>query len=419
MAVARQPARVPAERLGSLVINPGGPGGSGIDDLPTELRVLTASLQDHFDIVSFDPRGVGRSDAVTCSPGGTSAGQGASTTPGLDPTPSTETGQAALVSADRAFAAACLQYSPQLLGRIGTADVVDDLEVLRRALGDPGLTFFGHSYGTYLGARYADAFPNRVRSMVLDGAIDPALTLTQMVSAQAESFDMALQAFFAWCESTSACPWQTGGDARGRFLALMARVRAHPLGPAGPAELYDAVLGTMYSPSFWGSLGRALASAESGDGGSLAALARDYRNTAGPNGQAAFLDITCLDHPAPAAVTAYSDLAGRAAASAPVFGPLFAWGELQCAVWPVPPTSAPRAVGAVGSPPILVVGTTEDPATPLAWAASLARQLPRAALLVREGRDHVAYYYSSCVREAVDRYLVGAVVPPPGEVCAS
>ena len=420
LAVARRPALDPARRIGSLVINPGGPGDSGVDDLPTELRVLGPAVQDRFDIVSYDPRGVARSDPVRCgAPGPTT---------GLlpDPAPTDETGRRQLVAADRAFASACLAASgAALLAHAGTREGVEDLDRLRAALGDDRLTFVGHSYGTYLGALYADAYPGRVRALVLDGALDPALDLTRQVEVQAVGFDRVLAQFLSWCAANpGGCGWRPGGDAGAAFQSLLDAARRRPL-PAGagrqmgPGEIYEAVEGVMYSPSRWPALGRALAAAAAGNGAAVVALSDAYLNHGGPNGADAFEAVTCADHPAPTDPSAYPALARRLAGSAPVFGPVFAWGELACGLWPVPPTGRPHPVRAAGSPPILVVGTTADPVTPLAWAQSLAAELEHGVLLTRQGRDHVAYFYSACVRSWVDGYLLSGATPPPGTVCAS
>lgn len=420
LAVARRPALDPARRIGSLVINPGGPGDSGIDDLPTELRVLGPEVQDRFDIVSYDPRGVARSDPVRCGTPGRSTG------PLPDPAPTDTAGRQQLVADDRAYAAACLAGSgAALLEHVGTRDGVGDLERLRAALGDDRLTFMGHSYGTYLGALYADAYPGRVRAVVLDGALDPSLDLTQQVQVQAVSFDGVLERFLSWCGSNpTACGWRPGGNPGAAFQSLLDAARHHPLPAAngrqmGPGELYEAVEGVMYSPARWPSLGQALGAAASGNGGPVVALSDGYLNHGGPNGADAFEAVTCADHPAPTDPNAYPGLAGQLGGPAPVFGPVFAWGELACGLWPVPPTGRPHAVRAAGSPPILVVGTTGDSVTPLAWARSLAEQLQRGVLLTREGQDHVAYFYSACVRGWVDGYLLSGATPPPGTVCPS
>jgi pimeloyl-ACP methyl ester carboxylesterase len=427
IALERQRARVPSQRIGSLVINPGGPGDSGIDDLSTELRILTPGLLDRFDIVSFDPRGVARSAPVHCAP--STGAEGAPLGPPgpvPDPVPQTEASRQALVDADRAYAAACQRYSGDLLPFVGTDSAARDLDRIRAALGDDKLTFLGHSYGTLLGATYAELFPTRVRAMVLDGAIDPALSTSAMSLAQAQGFEASLQAFFAWCAGpgAGACPWRPVGDPEAALAGLIAAARARPLPAgggrsAGPGEVYLGVLDTLYAQSFWPSLGRALAGASQGDGRQMVGLSDSYQRHGSANTGDANTAISCLDHPVSRDLSTYSAAAASAAVQAPVFGPLFAWGALGCGVWPVAATTSPHAIRAPGSPAILVVGTTQDPATPYAWAEHLADELDSGVLVGRQGRDHVAYYYSSCIRAIDERYLIAGVTPSSGTICTS
>jgi pimeloyl-ACP methyl ester carboxylesterase len=434
IAVERRPAAVPSERIGSLVINPGGPGTSGIDDLPNELSVLTPGLLDRFDIVSFDPRGVERSDPVECEPGATSTTTPGSTAPSTtttsapspqplpDPVPADAAAQKALLAGDQEYAEACRTYSGRILPFVGTVDAAQDLDRIRAALGDAKLTFIGHSYGTLLGAEYAQLYPDRVRAMVLDGAIDPALGTDQMILDQAKGFESVLDDFFTWCASTSSCPWRTTADPTAALVSLIDASSRTSLpgddgGRAGPGEFYDALLDDLYSRSQWPSLGDALAQAAAGNGTDLISLSTSYASGGSTNGGDANNAVNCLDHPVSRQLSTYAELAKTAAAQAPVFGPVLAWGLLQCAVWPFPPTRTPAPITAAGSPPILVVGTTGDPATPYSWAVDLAGQLQHGELVTWQGVNHVAYFYSPCVRAIDQAYLVSGVLPPPGTVC--
>jgi pimeloyl-ACP methyl ester carboxylesterase len=423
IALAMHPASDPAQRIGSLVINPGGPGGSGVNDLPAELSVLTPELLARFDIVSFDPRGVERSSPVLCSSGG--AGSTSSSTPGPlpDPVPSTSGAQLALVTNDEAYAAQCESMSAKVLPFVGTVDTARDLDRIRQALGDAQLTFFGHSYGTLIGATYAEMFPTHVRAMVLDGAIDPAMSTAQMVVEQSESFEAVIDDFFSWCAS-SGCPWRpAGGPSAAALLGLInqSRVTRIPAGggrSAGPGELYYALLDGLYARSAWPTLAGALAGAAAGNGSAVVGMETTYTTSGSTNASDAETAIDCLDHPVTGGVTGLRALAAQAALAAPVFGPLLAWGEAACAVWPVPSSRAPQATTAVGAPSILVVGATKDPATPYVWAQRLAAELQRGELVTWQGENHVAYYYSACVRGIDQAYFVQGTLPTAGTVCS-
>ncbi len=417
IAVARHPADVPADRIGSLVINPGGPGVSGIDDMANELSVLTPQLIDDFDIVMFDPRGVERSDPVTC---GETPGSPPVTLP--DPAPTTSSAEASTIASLKLYAAACEKASGAVLAHVGTIDTARDMERLRIALGDPGLTYMGQSYGTLLGLTYASLFPTHVRAMVLDSVIDPALTFTQLSTGQAEGFESELQSFLAWCTGTSACPWRPAGDPTQGLLALLAASATTPVPAgngrqAGAGELYDALLDGLYAQSDWPQLGDALAADAAGNGGPIVAMSDHYNENGSTNGDDAALAIDCLDHPTSLNLSAYGYLADVLGASAPVFGPLLAWAQAACAVWPTPPTRTVGPVVASGTPPILVIGTTNDPATPYAWAVNVSHELNRAALLTVDGDNHVSYFYSACVRSYVQTYVVSGATPPAGTTC--
>ena len=417
IAVERHPAEDPAARIGSLVIDPGGPGVSGVDDMADELDSLTPQLLDDFDIVLFDPRGVERSDPVAC---GTATGSAPS-----DPAPATPSQQAATIKGLKQFAAACEKDSPNLLPYVGSVDVARDMDRLRQALGDSALTYMGQSYGTLLGLTYAALFPTHIRAMVLDSVIDPALSFDQITQGQAEGFENMLNAFFTWCAGSTACSWHPGPDPTTALQALLSAAATSPApaggggGVAGVGQIYDAVLDSLYAQSEWPRLGAALAADAAGNGAPVVALSNHYNTGGSTNADDAGTAIDCLDHPVSRNLATYGALAASLAASAPIFGPLLAWGEAGCAVWPVSPTRTVGPVAAPGSPPILVVGTTNDPATPYAWAVSVAKELKRGVLLTHDGDDHVAYFYSACVRADVQTYLVSGQTPTPGTVCSS
>lgn len=408
----RRPASGPGARIGSLVLNPGGPGESGLLNFDKDLSVLPAGVLARFDVVGFDPRGVGKTSPIHCP---------TATATATDPVPQTAAGRDALLAADRAYAQGCAHDSGDLLlAHVGSLDVARDLDQIRAAVGDAGLSYLGLSYGSLLGATYADLFPTKVRAMALDGILDPALPTDALAGAQAAGFERSLDAFFAWCVP-STCAWHPSGDPHAAYRALVSSVRDHPLGALGPGELYTATFGTLYARNFWPSLGNALAALAAGNPSPMLGLYNGYERTNDPsfNGDANNA-ITCLDHPVPRDPAVYPARASAAATGAPDFGPLFAWGLLSCAVWPVPTAAArvPHPISAPGSGPILVVGTRNDPATPYAWAQSLASGLEHGALLTREGYDHVAIFTSACVRAADEATLVDLRLPAPGTVCA-
>jgi pimeloyl-ACP methyl ester carboxylesterase len=415
--------RATGAKVGSLLVNPGGPGASGVDGLPDLVAHMPASLLARFDVVGFDPPGVARTAPITCLDSA-----GLAQYFHVDPAPPTPAGLAALVATDRTFAAGCQARSGAELPYVSTVDAAEDLDLVRAALGDSKLTYLGFSYGTLLGATYAGLFPTHVRALVLDGALDPALPTIDQLDQQAASIDGQLQLFFRTCAQQTSCPWRPAGDPTAAFEALVAKVRATPL-PAqhtartvGPAELLYGTAVTLYSTASWNDLAYALQAASKGDGTDFLTLFDLYtgRRSDGSynNLFEANAAINCLDAPAPslAAITA---AAPGAEAAAPIFGLQNLDSEATCSVWPVPATGRIGPISAPGSPPIVVVGSTGDPITPYHWAQSLAGELSHGVLLTRVGDGHTGYESSSCVRQAVDQYLITLAPPPAGTRCAS
>jgi pimeloyl-ACP methyl ester carboxylesterase len=420
MAIDRHPAT--GRKIGSLLVNPGGPGVSGVDFLPDIVSEMPPNLLASFDVVGFDPPGVDRTAPITCEdPAGLSQYFA------VDPEPPTASGWAALVAADRTLAAGCETRNPDELPYVSTVDAAEDMDVLRAALGDAKLTYLGFSYGSLLGATYANLFPTHVRAMVLDGVLDPSLPTFTEINQQSESLDGQLQAFLAACTG-SACPWHPAGNRTAAFEALVDRVRADPL-PAhgtsrrvGPAAVLWGAASALYWPASWPQLAQALEAASRGDGTDFLALYDQYVGRQGngtySNTAEANAAVNCLDTPAVSlnAIQAEAPLTEK---DAPVFGLLDLYGAAQCSVWPVPATGTIGPIRANGSPPIVVVGSTGDPVTPYSWAESLARQLARGVLLTRVGDGHTAYGSSACIRTQVDRYLTSLTVPPAGTRCPS
>ncbi|MHB8458454.1 MAG: alpha/beta hydrolase [Candidatus Limnocylindrales bacterium] len=423
LALIRLPAIDPAHRIGSLVVNPGGPGASGVDFVRNDAASLFPdAIRERFDIVGFDPRGVARSTPIRCV-------DNLDHFLAADPNPDTPAELATLLDGERSFVAGCERRDGDLLPYVGTLNVARDVDRIRSAIGDPALTYVGFSYGTLIGSIYADLFPDRVRALVLDGAIDPTVDLAHLREGQAVAFEGALDRFLADCARRTTCAFHNGGRPGPAFDALMRRIDVRPLPaillrdsrPVGPTFAWDAVIGSLYAPQGWPLLAEALALAQQGDGSYLLALA-DPLNGRNPDGSYSNLvdansAVTCLDFPGPRNAAAYEAEVPRFTALAPRLGALFAYNDVDCAFWPVPPARVPAPASGVGAPPILVVGSTGDPATPYAWAVALAHQLVSGVLITRTGEGHTGYAFSACVRAAADTYLLSLRPPAPGTTC--
>ncbi len=423
LALARVRARDPKRRIGSLVVNPGGPGVSGVDFALDAASVLPRAIRDRFDIVGFDPRGVGRSAPVDC-------------TERLDPyyaldfAPADDTTRAALVEGNRALVKQCEKRDGRLLPYVSTRRSARDLDRIRAALGEGKLTYLGYSYGTYLGASYADQFPSHVRAFVLDGPVDPGLDASDTQVEQAVGFEHALQLFLDDCAKRRSCAFHRGGDPAGAYDRLRARVARAPL-PAHGAGGGRTLNGTTFDIGVtqllydghdgWPTLAHDLEAAYDGDGSNLLADSDLYTGRS-DNGryddiQEAFLAIGCLDGPDVGGLDGLRVIEERAAQEAPRLGRTIVNSSLPCAMWPVPaqPAPVPHAAGAA---PILVLGTRDDPATPITWAHGLASELESATLVTVRGERHTAFAAGNeCVDALVTRYLVHLDVPRGGTGC--
>lgn len=417
--------RATGHRIGSLVINPGGPGGSGIQYTRAARSVLSADLRAHFDAVGFDPRGVGESAPVRCL-----TAKQTDTYLNADPTPDDAADIATWRRDARMMASGCERRDGDLLRHVSTEETARDMDILRAALGDRKLTYLGKSYGTYLGALYAQRFSGRVRALVLDGAVDPRATGIKMVLGQAGGFRTALRAFVAACQKKASCPVHGSDPSAGvaDVGRMLRKLDAKPLRVPGESRRLTeglatyGVLSALYDKGSWSYLEDGLRELRDGSGRTLLALA-DSLSGRRPNGTYdnstdAMNAIGCIDQPWPHGEPAYRAAAERAGRQSPPFGADLVWTSLPCAYWPVKGPSSPPSLRATGAPPILVVGTTRDPATPLPWAKALADELSSGVLLTRTGDGHTAYMMgNTCVDRAVDKYLITTTPPKNGTHC--
>ncbi|MFD8468246.1 alpha/beta hydrolase [Streptomyces cyaneofuscatus] len=472
LPVARAAATGPARRIGSLVYNPGGPGAGGASSLEEGMdESFGAAVRARFDIVSFDPRGVGGSvPALTCEPAEAEA-EAEEAEAGAEETseeasgavaplyPRTEADRSAAASGARTAAEDCEEHSGPILRHVGTEDAARDLDVLRAALGERELTYLGWSYGTSLGTSYAEQFPRRVRAMVLDGAIDPSLDWLQRVISQSAGFRRSVDDYAEQCAEIAgdSCPGASPQEIRALIERLYQRAEREPLpvaedstyaeyGGMDATAVLDAVSMAMYTPEDqWEPLSEALREADQGDATKLGALddeeeteeetqeetedpgtaeeeqkEQEEDETPEPpadNSGAALTAVNCLDVPHPRSLSPYWDALAPADQAAGVYGTAGVTAELTCRDWPSGGRS-PHRVDAEGVPPVLVVGTTGDPATPYEESVSLAEQFPQGMLLTYEGLGHTAYGRGgACVTAKVDAYLVKRERVRPGATC--
>ena len=420
--------RATGDKIGSLLMNPGGPGGSGVDAAQWMLRDVPSELRKRFDFVGFDPRGVGASrPAVWCNSDAENDRERAD--PQVDYSPA---GVARIEQDTKDYIQRCVdKVGKDFLASVGTASAVKDMDALRAALGDGKLTYIGFSYGTQLGSEYAEAFPQRVRAMVLDGAVDPTVEPIESTLLQAEAFQKAFNDFAADCAKSPDCPLGTdAGKAVDVLHSLVDPLVEKPAPTEDPrglgySDAQTAVTSALYSPGMWEQLTNGLTALRDGDqADDLLELADNYlgRNSDGhyDNSSDAFNAISCVDNPFPTDKPPWVafDKQRRQVSPWDSYGQFT--GDAPrgvCASWPVPPTGRPHSASAPGLPKVLVISTTHDPATPYQDGVHLADQL-RAALLTVEGTQHTAAFYGDeCVDDIVTRYLIDLELPPPDARC--
>ncbi|RBY90645.1 alpha/beta hydrolase [Blastococcus sp. TF02A-26] len=423
-------ARFPGqtERIGSLVVNPGGPGGSGADAALDLSQSLPEDVLRRFDVIGFDPRGVGLTTPVECF---TDAQK--DTFFSDEPRPTTPEQLDAVLAVYDDVAAGCAEEYGDALGAFNTTDTARDMDRLREALGDEQLTYLGYSYGTTLGSTYAELFPDRVRALVLDAAVDPDPATKDEIQADAEADAAALEAgfdaFAANCTSLiSGCP--VGDDPRLFVNDLLTQAGTAPIASSQAGEtrqgtpgiVLTAVVSAMYDPGSWPQLSQALRAARDGDAAGLLSLVDSYAQRLDDGTYSNLFDanlaINCADAPEDVSFTPeeIAPLAADWGARYPLFGADAAAGLYACTPWEAPRTPLPER-DAAGSAPILVVGNQGDPVTPLPGAVDMAEDLESGVLLTWQGQGHTAYPKTDCVTGAVNAYLIDLVVPQDGLVC--
>ncbi|BDX31626.1 protease [Mycobacterium antarcticum] len=415
------------DKIGSLIVNPGGPGESGVQAAASLVGTMPESVRQRFDLVGFDPRGVGSSTpAVWCNSDADNDRLRAD--PQVDYTPE---GVAHIESETKQFVDRCVEkMGEEFLANVGTVSVAKDLEAMRIALGDQKLTYLGYSYGTRIGSAYAEAYPQNVRAMILDGAVDPNADPVEADIRQAAAFQTAFNDYAADCAQGPDCPLGTDpAKAVDVYKSLVEPLVENPAKTKDPRGLSysDSVIGTilpLYSPNLWRHLTQGLSELKRGSGDTMLALADLYmgRDEQGHynNSTDVRVAVNCVDEPPIKDRKTIIDEDRRAREVAP----FMSYGQFTgnaplgtCAFWPVPATSTPHQLEVAGLPPVLVVSTTNDPATPYQAGVDLAKQLG-GSLLTFEGTQHtVVFQGDACVDDIAAKYLVDVAVPPPGARC--
>ena len=421
IALERAPAT--GDRIGSLVVNPGGPGAPGTSTAEEADGYFGQELLARYDIIGFDPRGTGDSSPVDCL-----------SDPDLDeyiagdPDPDDRREVRELVANQEAFWNQCQEKSGDLGAHVSTIEVARDMDVLRGVLGESKLPYFGFSYGTRLGATYAELFPANVGRFVLDGAVDPSLPTLEGSLSQAEGFETALRAYLQDCVDGGGCFLGDTVDEGLRTIAdLLADIDAEPLPTNEERDLtvgnafYGLVL-PLYSKDNWSILDTALEEALAGEGGTLLFLSDFYGSREDgeyvDNSLEAISVINCLDDPWSISAAEVPEYFDEFEEASPTFGRVFAWSLVTCHGTPFETTEPEIEIDGSGAAPIVVIGTTRDPATPYQEAVAMAEQLESGVLLSRDGDGHTAYNRgNACIDDAVHAYLIDGTVPADGKEC--
>lgn len=424
IAVLKRYADRPSERVGSLLVNPGGPGAPGTAYAARGDSFFRPQLTQRFDLIGFDPRGTGDSSPVDCLSDSDLDAYLAG-----DPDPDTPQEETAYAAMSRSMGEGCAAKSGDLAAHVSTIEAARDMDVLRALVEEEQLSYFGASYGTKLGATYAELFPERVGRLVLDGAVDVSLPTRDIGLQQAGGFEVALEAYIQNCldVSNSCFLGDSVAEGKERISRFLADVDAEPL-DAGDRTLTEGnafygIAAPLYNRDYWFYLSAALKDAFGGDGTALMALSDAYASRA-PDGS--YLDnsaeaiyaISCLDDPWFLPADKVAATVPEFEQESPVFGRSFAWSQVGCSGQQARSTEKPLTIRGEGAAPIVVIGTTRDPATPYAWAEALAAQLDSGVLVSRDGDGHTGYNSGNdCVDEAVEGYLVDGDAPEDGLRC--
>jgi pimeloyl-ACP methyl ester carboxylesterase len=425
LALKKLPAKYSADKVGSLLINPGGPGGSGTDYVTYAEDAFGKRLMDSFDIIGFDPRGVALSTPLDCL-----TDKEVDEFIAFDGTPDTDQELKDSLQLSINLAEGCEAVENNLIAHVGTQEAARDMDIIRELVGDEKLNFLGASYGTYLGGMYAELFPEKVGRLVLDGAVDPSLSGEEQSFDQAVGLDTALRRFVEDCPKYDDCPLtQTGTGGVKEIRDFLDSLDANPLKTEDPERILTQAMGVyavaafLYSDDWWSYMRQSLATAFDGDGTDLLSIVdlfneRKDDGTFATNATEAIYAINCFDEPSDATEEQVREFAKTWIKDAPVFGDYLAWGNLACSIWPVKDPNPINKFVAQGAAPIVVVGTKYDPATPYKWAIGLSSQLSSSVLLTYEDDGHTAYMRGSeCIDKEIENYLVYGIVPAKNIVC--
>ena len=413
------PAREPSKRIGSMLVNPGGPGFGGSFLADNAESYFGGDLVDAFDIIGWDPRGTGESTPfVDCI-------DNLDKYFATDPTPQNAAEKTALIDATRLFSEACEKKSGDILPYISTNNTARDMDAIRAALGEEKITYFGFSYGSELGATWATMFPTTVRAIVLDGATDPEADYMQSGLDQAKGFEAQFATFLKECSAEKTCAFHNKGDAEGAYDKLIAELDARPLVVSkdrtvvNQSVAFTAIAEAMYSSAMWTELEVALAAAQKGKGAGLLSLYDQYYQRSGDgtygNELEAFYSIQCLDDPGPQTVEETDAYTPKFIAAAPRLAFGFATGY-GCIFWKAKPDLRIKITGK-GAGPIIVIGTTGDAATPLASSRKMTAALEDGRLIVVTANRHTGYGENTCVTDAVNKYLITTKVTFEEKAC--